>query len=503
MTSSLKIKGCQTPRIGNFPEAEFTTAGDKAIKLATKLGIKLDPWQKYVLRNALAEITDPDDLEGKIWAAHTVGLVVPRQNGKTFVLIVLILAALFLFHEKVLLTSQRLENAEAVLLEVADFIENSPASLGLKKKLARNWLRKKNGSHRITLNTGAVLMVCARGNAARSKTIDRIIHDEAYDYSDEDEAALGYTLAARPNPQTWFVSTPPLTAAVDGPFSRLRAAGHAGETGTAWFEWSIDLTKPIETLDLNDRKLWAEANPAYGRIKDRTIEAEIKRSSRADFARERLGVWPVKAGNALIKSPDWEALKDEQSKRQGDIAIAVDTCGAGDKAMTSIALYGIREDGLGHLEVIENRAGTDWVVKRLGELKEKHNPVAIGFDVKGPIGSLLIDLQKVGFKVPDDPEEPEYGDLAIPRSTEFSPACVQFVDAVIQKTFRHRGQLQLTNAVAAAKTRKVGDSWAWDRFKSETDISPLVAATLARWAYETRAHLVQHDYEIENSLWFG
>jgi hypothetical protein len=65
---------------------------------------------------------------------------------------------------------------------------------------------------------------------------------------------------------------------------------------------------------------------------------------------------------------------------------------------------------------------------------------------------------------------------------EHAQACGRFVDAVNEETLRHLGSLDLLNAIRAAKTRSLGDRWAWSRKSSSADISPLVAATLALWA---------------------
>lgn len=492
MTNSV-LRGNQRPRVNHCPEY-VQTRGDEAIKLAELLGIPLDDWQKFVLRSALGEIPDPLNAGKYIWSAQDVGLVVPRQNGKTFLIEILVLAALFLFDEKVVLTSQNKENSKKVLLSVAERIENSPKSLGLKAKLlpGRKWLVLNNGYEEIKLKSGASLSIRARGkDSGRGGTFDRLINDEAYDVTDEDLAALLPVLSARPNPQTWYLSTPPLSAVTGEPFTKLRKRGTEGKPGVAWFEWGA----PEGPLDLDDRQVWADANPAFNiRIRESTVASERQTMTDADFARERLGVWPLKVSDTLITPEDWADLKDEESQTSGDVAFAVDTCGWGDKATTSIVAYGIRADGLAHVELIDQRPGTDWVVSRLVELKDKYKPVAIGFDNKGPIGSLLIDLQKVGIDGPENTDEPKYGNLAIPGGQEFSSACIQFVDAVHQKAFRHRNQAELNRAIATGKTRKVGDSWAWDRFKSEGDVSPLLAATLARWAYESRAHLVKREF---------
>jgi hypothetical protein len=44
---------------------------------------------------------------------------------------------------------------------------------------------------------------------------------------------------------------------------------------------------------------------------------------------------------------------------------------------------------------------------------------------------------------------------------------------------RHRGSAELRAAVSGARERAMTDAWAWSRANSETDISPLVAVTLA------------------------
>jgi hypothetical protein len=134
------------------------------------------------------------------------------------------------------------------------------------------------------------------------------------------------------------------------------------------------------------------------------------------------------------------------------------------------------------------------------QLAERWDPVAIGLDVKGPAGSLLVDLDKKGIGKPDDPEAPQRGDLAVPTAQEVAAGCGQLVDAITQGTLRHIDQDEVTAAIRGAKTRPLGDSWAWGRQISTQDISPLVSITLARWAYEARAHLVQDDYDPLDSI---
>ena len=64
-------------------------------------------------------------------------------------------------------------------------------------------------------------------------------------------------------------------------------------------------------------------------------------------------------------------------------------------------------------------------------------------------------------------------------------ACGQFYDRVVSGVLCHLNQVAIAVALAAARKRKVGDGWAWSRATSESDITSLVAATLAVWALES------------------
>ena len=68
--------------------------GQQAVELARDAGLSLDPWQEFVIENALGTRDD-----GK-WAAFEVGVNVPRQNGKGGILEARALAGLFLLAER-------------------------------------------------------------------------------------------------------------------------------------------------------------------------------------------------------------------------------------------------------------------------------------------------------------------------------------------------------------------------------------------------------------------
>jgi hypothetical protein len=63
---------------------------------------------------------------------------------------------------------------------------------------------------------------------------------------------------------------------------------------------------------------------------------------------------------------------------------------------------------------------------------------------------------------------------------------------------RHGGAL--TAALAGARTRRLGDQWAWDRVNAVVDISPLTAVTLAAWGFNRYGRSRIAPYNLVRSV---
>ncbi|WP_433232383.1 hypothetical protein ACQP2H_10500 [Micromonospora sp. CA-248260] len=519
MSMSSVLRGKQEPRIGNFPPGE-TGAGDDAIEFAADLGISLYDWQKYAIRNGLREVPDPQNPDLFVWSASDVGLMVPRQNGKSYIIDVLILGGLFLFDERIILTAQKKKpNAEKIFFRVANIIEKwvkaeeeGRENPGLKELLlpGKTWLSKENGGEFIRLKSGAFLEMAARGKNARGDSIDKLIHDEAYDLTEIDEAALSYALSGSRNSQTWYLSTPPLDTTSGEPYSTIRERGLANDPDVCWMEWSVDPNKPLEDV-LDDREAWSQANPAMNlHIRESTIRKERARATKSkkveSFARERLGRWPVKSGNNLISDEAWNAIADPESQPAEDAFFSIGVCAwqVKNKAYAAVTVWSEREDGLGHLEVIRTDPGVDWVPEYLAEMKTKYGDslVAIGIDPQSPLKAAAFKFASLGLTIPDNPDEPEFGDLAVMTGADWVAANSQFVSAIEDKSFRHRQFDPLDQAVTGAATRMTQSGiWVFDRARSDVDTSPLTAGLIARWAYVTRKDSVgSGDYDLMASF---
>jgi hypothetical protein len=244
------------------------------------------------------------------------------------------------------------------------------------------------------------------------------------------------------------------------------ASGREGNPALTYLEWSCDENQPF---DLDDKSLWAQANPGYNiRLFDQAFISDRVKLTTEGWAREHLGIVEV-AASGVFPLGSWSDAADKRSKIAGQLAFAVDVYRHPDRTFASISVAGLRSDGLIHVEVVDQRDNTDWIAARLRELDREHSPVGIILDEGGPAGSLIGDIEKAG--------------VTVTKMTmrQVANATGSFYDGVIQGSVKHKGQPLLDAAAYGAVKRPLVDAWAWGRQKSEVDITPLVAATLAHW----------------------
>lgn len=445
-------------------------------------GLELDPWEAHVLTSALGERED-----GR-WAAFEVGVAVSRQNGKGEILLARQLTGLFLLEEPLQIHSaHQFDTSLEAFRRLLTRIEDTPDFERHVKRVSRS-----HGEEGIELRGGRRIRFRTRTKGGgRGFTGDVLYLDEAMEIAEPFHGALLPILSAKSisgDPQVWYAGS-----AVDKwvhpngvVFARVRERGHAGDDpALAYFEWSPDCDDPQQADDLmDDREVWAQANPALDiRISDEHIERERRSMDPRTFAVERLGIgdWPSADGqDTQVISPEtWELCADEGSVLLDPVCLSFDI--APDRSYASIGAAGKREDGLGHIEVVERKRGTGWVVERLQELVEKHDTTAVICDGSGPAASLLARLEQLDIEV------------TIVTAKEHAQACGIFYDGCAGETFRHLGTPELAAAIKGAARRPLGDAWAWSRKSSSVDISPLVACTLAFWGSHSQAESVYSE----------
>lgn len=468
------VYGHQHPRIFSEPGTSLSTAGQEAIDLAERAGLRLDPWQQFVLNSAMGE-----NAEGK-WAAEDVAVNLPRQNGKGAIIEARVLWGLFIGGEKqILLSAHEFKTTMNAMKRIERLIRGCPDLLKRVKAFHRTV-----GREGIELHDGRELKYIARsGGSGRGFTADCVILDECMVLGDDAMAALAPTSDAVDNSQLWYLGSAGI-GHLSQQLARLRrralAALESGEPDPtlAYMEWSISPHRdecPPGCTDHDDITSVAsllKANPAVG-YRLQITKSMNRRLTLGDFlyARERLGVgdYPSDVADTwqVIGEEVWRALADSDSCAEGGVAFAIDM--TPERSYAAIGTAGSWRGGT-HAEVVDHRPGTGWLIDRAEALHLKHRPRCWVIDPASPAASIIKDLEeRLGIEVVQ------------PKARDTAAACGQFYDAVIDQSLSHIDQAPMATALAGAQKRPLGDAWAWARRSVGVDISPLMAVTLAKW----------------------
>ncbi|WP_329597770.1 terminase [Streptomyces pseudovenezuelae] len=491
--------GLTCPPIWGTPRRpDFKTYGPKVAKVMERLGYKPMPWQRYVWDVAL----EVDPATGLPWYRH-VGLSVPRQQGKTQGLLAVKV------HRAQAFKRQRIIYAAQTRSMARERWEDEFWATIEVSRLARRFVIRKANGHEAIIARATRSRIGITSNtekAGHGPALDLGMMDELFAAEDDRlEQAFSPAMLTRPAAQLWWASAGGTEKSI--PLNKKREQGRAlieelWETGvfphTAYFEWFAP-----DDLDRSDPATWRATLPALGfTVTEATIQHEHDTMDPAEFDRAYLNRTRKKSPPPDVNIPaaKWPALTDKTSRPEpSKVALSVDV--SQDRKHAAISAASLRPDGRVHLEVIAYRPGTDWVVPAVVRLRQLWQPVAVAIASTGaPASSLIDDLVAAGIDVPKDKEHPERGDLAVMRTGDITEACGQLADALNQSTVQHIDQLPLTAAVTGARTRRQGDAWTLDRTTSLVDISPLCAATFARWALVIRGPHVLDDYDIADSF---
>lgn len=452
------MRGGQVPRLRIAPEGREELA-DTAIELAAMYGLVLDPWQQYVLRRGMRVEADYD-----MWSASRVGLSVPRQNGKSALLVARELAALLLVPDErlVIHSAHLVGTALEGFRNIKGLFENFD---DLGKRVKR--IREANGEQGIEMMDGSRLLfrARARGNV-RGMSPQLLILDEAQILPDEAWSAMLPSVSAQVNSQIWLTGTPPGPTDPGEVFGRVRKSAVSGsDERVAWLEWSVDGDVAVE-----DRRLWARSNPAIGlRITPDAVEDELHSMDETTFARERLGMWASDKQLAVIPGDVWAARAVEDVPDVPISAIGVDM--APDAARVSVAV-GLKTDYGVHVELADISAASDstdalveWIVARA----RRRVPVLI--DSLSPARLLIPILKARRCRV------------VVMSGGEVMESTAGFFNAAKEGTLSHFGQEQVTDSLAGARRKAVGDAggWKWDRKSMNVDLTPIMAVTNAHY----------------------
>jgi hypothetical protein len=183
------------------------------------------------------------------------------------------------------------------------------------------------------------------------------------------------------------------------------------------------------------------------------------------FLREGLGIYSSTSSGRVIDEHDWGLTADEASMPTERFAIGVDV--APDRGVSSVAFAGQRPDDLWHVELYEHRNGVGWVVPYVVERCRKNAIRAVVLDAQSPAAALVDEFAKAKIRV------------TVTNTRDLANACGRYFDAVMERQLRHTDQPQVNLAMSVARKRPLGQAWAWNRKTATSDITPVVAQTLA------------------------
>lgn len=477
MSSSSSPKtGKREPRIRVASGVVAYSDGDDACDLMEAMGFTPDGWQRDVMVDWCAR--DTEDSPSYL----TMGLTVPRQNGKNGDIEIFEYYKMIVCGEHILHTAHQVKTANKSFQRLASFFSD-PAHPEIKALVAN--IRRTNGEQGIYLKNGAFIEYSARSRgASRGNTYSIVVFDEAQELKDDQIEALMPTLAASLTGyrQLIYTGTPPGPDSPGTVFERLRSSclSETCPKKTCWHEWSIEeLPDPNSTFaDLLPQVY--DTNPAMGiRLDEDFTENEFTAMSIDGFARERLGWWAEKATvTAKISEKAWKALEVAPE----DAPVADKTCFgvkfSADGSEVALVACDLCGDSfvLGLVATATLADGTRWIADYLSSHGRPESVAAIAIDGLRGRAALVSNLNGV------------YPRQAIMQtsSRDVISAATMLDEAIRDKVALHlsgAGQEPLNISALTSLERPIGRDGGWG-FGGD-HAACIEAASLALWACKT------------------
>jgi phage terminase large subunit-like protein len=457
--------GSQTPRIMS-PSLDLPSRGQEMIDFCKEIGFPLLPWQELLAIESLKYKADTR------WAHPLVGIMLPRQQGKSTFMALRILFGIYRLGEKMhLATAHKLTTSAEIFFKVSQMIEDSHI---LQENFAKKFESK--GSQEIRFKNGARYLIRAGNSAARGIAGPDVIHiDELREFDTEDVwSSMRFTQMSNKNPQAYFYSNAGHTGSVLLLKFRERGLAAAGgaDDSIGWFEWSAE---PGAAID--DKEAWYQSNPSLGHtVHEDNIKDSL--SDREDIFRTEILCQFVSMINPVISEAEWKKCKDDSYKldKEKDTWMAIDL--SPDRKHASL-VAGQRIDGdkfmvallqtwFNPVSIDDKQMANDvapWVRKF---------PVNYVAYSKSTAAAVAARLAPAGIPVYEI------------NAQDYQQSCDEFVSAVSSGRIVHEGQEELDKQVLSAVKLQRGDGgWVMGRKASGIICGAVGAAMVTHFA--TRA----------------
>jgi phage terminase large subunit-like protein len=441
------LRGATKPRLQSVP-LKGKSKIDDVKQLCEIIKMPLLPWQEYVLKDMLTV-----DTKGK-WIRKTNLLLIARQNGKTHLARMLILAHLIKWETNVLIMSSNRSMALDTFRQVTDILENNDHLKGFVKQI-----RYANGTESIEMLNGTRLdVVAATRDGSRGRSVNGLLFiDEVREITEEGFRAATPVTRAHPNSHTLLCSNAGDAFSTVLNDLRERAISYPPKS-FGFYEYSAPQYCKIE-----DRNAWAMANPSLGyTITEEAIEEAIATSPIENTRTETLCQWIDS-----LSSPWPHGVLEETSDSTLEMTSGAYTVFGFDVSPSrrngSLVAGQILPDGrigIGILETYSSQVAID-ELKMAASIKgwaDIYKPRLVCFD-KYATQTIADRLSQSGVMVEDV------------SGQQFYKACGDLLEGLVNHRVVHNGQAELIQQMNNCAAKVNDAAWRIIKRKSAGDIS--------------------------------
>jgi phage terminase large subunit-like protein len=441
------LRGATKPRLQS-PPLKGKNKIEDVKQLCEIIKMPLLPWQEHVLKDMLTV-----DTKGK-WIRKTNLLLIARQNGKTHLARMLILAHLIKWETNVLIMSSNRSMALDTFRQVTDILENNDHLKGFVKQI-----RYANGTESIEMLNGTRLdVVAATRDGSRGRSVNGLLFiDEVREITEEGFRAATPVTRAHPNSHTLLCSNAGDAFSTVLNDLRERAISYPPKS-FGFYEYSAPQYCKIE-----DRNAWAMANPSLGyTITEEAIEEAIATSPIENTRTETLCQWIDS-----LSSPWPHGVLEETSDSTLEMTAGAYTVFGFDVSPSrrngSLVAGQILPDGrigIGILETYSSQVAID-ELKMAASIKgwaDIYKPRLVCFD-KYATQTIADRLSQSGVVCEDV------------SGQQFYKACGDLLEGLVNHRVVHNGQAELIQQMNNCAAKVNDSAWRIIKRKSAGDIS--------------------------------
>lgn len=445
------------------------------------LGKPLDAWQRWLVIHAGELLPDGRP------RFRTVLILISRQQGKTWMGVVLTLYWLFVERQRLVIGTSTIRDTAKESWRAA--VTAAESCEWLAPEMGK--VRAANGEETLETVHGCRYRIQASNRrAARGMTVNRLVLDELREHLTNEavDAAVPATNAV-PDAQIWALTNQ------GGDDSIVLHAWHAaamayidtdvGDRRLGVFEWSAP--PGAEPTDL---RALAQANPSLGRRTDADtllgMAMRAKAAGGAELASFKTEIMCQRVAllDPAIDPALWAACGTDTpvdlAEHRRRVALCLDVALDGSHAsLVAAALI----DGLVHVEVVAAWDGigcTRVLREQLPAIVARVKPYSIGWLPNGPAAAVHAELSSRKSDRSWPPRRVQTEEIR----RDLAAVCMGAADLVAGQQLRHpKDELLDAHITAAAKSLR-GDGWVFGRQDSGKPID-------AAYAMAGAAHLAR------------